>query len=282
MRQSWKSTSLALTAAAGAHLALFAVPWLDFWPETSRTEPAMEVELQAITPSPAAAAKPASETTRQVTTAGSSERQVAKPQDAPSRPEEHAPPSRPEPAVSQEVLASAKAPTKISKPKPPAEPTSEKAPRVVEQPASVAATERMTTETPRRQPRKSTAGTPAAPHSGATDGENGPTSAPIAGTGNRAEIRQGYRKTLEAHLARHQQYPAMARMRRQQGTITVAFTIDHQGRLLSSKLLGRTPFPLLNREALALIERAAPFPNVPTTLEGDDLHWELPVHFRLP
>lgn len=88
-----------------------------------------------------------------------------------------------------------------------------------------------------------------------------------------------YRQRLEAHLGRFRQYPALARQRGQQGTVEVAFRVDDAGNLLQASLRRGSPYPLLNREALALLQRASPLPPPDRDVPRD---WTLPIEFRLP
>lgn len=94
--------------------------------------------------------------------------------------------------------------------------------------------------------------------------------------------RSHYRSRLEQYLARFRHYPLMARQEGQQGQVIVHFVMDRQGHILSQQLERRTPFPLLNHEALALLQRAQPLPQPPNSLSGMTLAWTLPINFRLP
>lgn len=97
----------------------------------------------------------------------------------------------------------------------------------------------------------------------------------------RRELKADYEVSLQAHLARHLQYPMMARHRRQEGNVVVALTVDHTGTVTTVRLAQESPFPLLNREVLALIRRASPLPPLPPALEATAGEWEVPVTFSL-
>lgn len=108
-------------------------------------------------------------------------------------------------------------------------------------------------------------------------------SRPQAGsTGAIRASRSHYRSRLETYLSRFRHYPLMARQEGQQGQVVVHFVMDRGGHILSQQLQRRTPFPLLNREALALLQRAQPLPPPPADLSGVRLAWTLPIDFRLP
>ena len=51
-----------------------------------------------------------------------------------------------------------------------------------------------------------------------------------------------WESTLTAHLERFKHYPDKARARGDQGTVTVAFTIDHDGRVVNSRIVRSSGF----------------------------------------
>jgi protein TonB len=61
----------------------------------------------------------------------------------------------------------------------------------------------------------------------------------------------------------------------------VAFTIDRSGNLVSDKLVQSTGFPALDAEAVAMVQRAQPFPPPPPQAGDDKLKFTLPVIFAL-
>lgn len=94
--------------------------------------------------------------------------------------------------------------------------------------------------------------------------------------------RERFQARLMAHLAHFRHYPLLAQRERQQGVVEVRFVMDRAGHILSDHLVRRSPYPLLNHEALALLDRAQPLPRPPASLAGQTLAWTLPVRFRLP
>lgn len=88
-----------------------------------------------------------------------------------------------------------------------------------------------------------------------------------------------YRLQLEAHLALHQRYPTDARRRWQEGMAEVAFVIAADGSVTSVSLLASSRYRALDREAIDLIHRCAPFPPPPSA--SSPLHISLPVVFAL-
>jgi protein TonB len=81
-----------------------------------------------------------------------------------------------------------------------------------------------------------------------------------------------------ALLERKKRYPSEARSRREHGVAEVSFSLDRRGHLIDSQLVRSSGVPVLDREALALLQRAQPFPPPPDELAG--IHVDLRVHIR--
>ena len=67
-----------------------------------------------------------------------------------------------------------------------------------------------------------------------------------------------WQQSLVARLAKVQRYPAQARG--VQGVVSLAFTIDRHGGVMSSRIVKSSGSTVLDAEALDLIKRAAPLP----------------------
>jgi len=63
-------------------------------------------------------------------------------------------------------------------------------------------------------------------------------------------------------------------------TVKVGFRLDRTGKLLSTWLVENSGIPAIDHEALALVERAQPFPAPPAELDEDSLRFTLPVVFQ--
>jgi TonB family protein len=110
-----------------------------------------------------------------------------------------------------------------------------------------------------------------------------------------------WESTLAAHLERFKRYPSEARARGDQGIATVACTIDHEGRLVSSRIAHSSGSATLDQETLAMLVRAnspgrsrghsksepatdsagLPFPNA-EALQADHIGWERPQQVSWP
>ena len=76
-------------------------------------------------------------------------------------------------------------------------------------------------------------------------------------------------------------YPEASRRAGRQGTLQVQFTILKNGEVGNVRLLTETPYPNLNREAMAAVERAAPFAGIPDSIMQQSLKVVLPFRFEL-
>jgi protein TonB len=103
------------------------------------------------------------------------------------------------------------------------------------------------------------------------------TAANNVGVG-RSDNATNYAGLVSAHLRRHQQYPADARNRGDQGTATVSFGLDGGGRVTSARLARGSGIASIDQEVQAMVRRASPFPAPPG---GRAQSFTVPVSFRL-
>jgi periplasmic protein TonB len=113
-----------------------------------------------------------------------------------------------------------------------------------------------------------TAAIPAAPTQGQIN-PNNPNAVPT------------WRTQIVALLERNKRYPAAAQARHEQGVAHVFFTIDRQGRLIDSRIVRSAGGAALDSEALALLNRAQPFPPPPPQLAGERVNLTVPIRFNL-
>jgi periplasmic protein TonB len=90
-----------------------------------------------------------------------------------------------------------------------------------------------------------------------------------------------WQTALAAHIERFKRYPAKARSSGEQGIATVAFTIDRQGRLLTSRIVQSSGSATLDQETLAMLVRAQPMPAPPTNIPDNKLSFIVPVRFNI-
>ena len=100
--------------------------------------------------------------------------------------------------------------------------------------------------------------------------------------GSRApRVQADYLARVQAWIEKHKEYPYRARLRREEGTALLYFVVDRHGRVRDYELRQSTGHALLDREVLAMIERAQPLPRVPSLLNPVTLEMIVPVRFSL-
>jgi protein TonB len=88
-----------------------------------------------------------------------------------------------------------------------------------------------------------------------------------------------WRSQIVTILEHNKRYPSEARARGEQGVTRLAFRIDDQGHLLSSRIIASSGSAALDAETLALVQRAQPFPPPPPELSGSEL--TVPLSFNI-
>lgn len=96
----------------------------------------------------------------------------------------------------------------------------------------------------------------------------------------RTNVRR-WESELAAHLERFKRYPSAARQQGEQGIVRVAFTLNRNGRVLSSHIVQSSGSPLLDEETLAMLARAQPMPRPPEKIADSELSFVVPVRFTL-
>ena len=61
----------------------------------------------------------------------------------------------------------------------------------------------------------------------------------------------------------------------------VAFTIDRSGAVLASSVQHSSGYPLLDRAALDMLDRASPLPAMPESMPQQRLNLAVPVEYSL-
>lgn len=101
--------------------------------------------------------------------------------------------------------------------------------------------------------------------------------APQAAAG---ESRDGFLARLLAQLNRVKQYPRAARQARIEGVVMLHFVMDAEGKLISFEIARSSGRPVLDNEALALIQRAQ-LPPLPPGFPASSLDAVVPIVFSL-
>ncbi|MCW5728278.1 TonB family protein [Parvibaculum sp.] len=120
------------------------------------------------------------------------------------------------------------------------------------------------------------------PPPAATPGPAGLAREGAAETGVGQETMEAdYFAAVSAWLARHKQYPRMARRQRIEGEGRVYLRVARDGSLISYRITRKTGSVVLDRELTATIERAAPFPPFPPDMRAATLEFVVPIIFEL-
>lgn len=93
--------------------------------------------------------------------------------------------------------------------------------------------------------------------------------------------RKGYADRLARAIAQHKQYPRVAQMRGWQGETIVDLKLDRNGGVLATKIERSSGFEVLDKQALEMVRKAAPFPAPPEILKSDVFNIQVPVSFKL-
>lgn len=96
-----------------------------------------------------------------------------------------------------------------------------------------------------------------------------------------ARARTTWERSVVMHLGRHKRYPPAARSLRQQGSVSVAFTMDRLGNVVAARVLTSSGSTLLDEEATAVLKRASPLPAPPPSIGGATFELVLPIQFRI-
>jgi len=106
------------------------------------------------------------------------------------------------------------------------------------------------------------------------------TTAPAPPRPSAAEVASWHRK-IAIQLERYKNYPAAAQARHETGVATIAFTINREGKVSASRIVRGSGFAALDREAIATVQRAAPFPPPPANLPDLTFDFTVPIHFNI-
>jgi protein TonB len=93
--------------------------------------------------------------------------------------------------------------------------------------------------------------------------------------------QQDYFAKVMAHLARRKVYPSEAKKARQQGVVTVRFTVNRDGGISGAEIRNSSGYELLDSVTLELLARAAPLPRMPSSMRQDSVTLSLPIEYSL-
>ena len=95
-----------------------------------------------------------------------------------------------------------------------------------------------------------------------------------------AQVASWHRK-IALQVERHKGYPGNARARHQTGTAELAFTLDRNGKVLSSRVIRSSGVAALDQETIDTVRRAQPFPSPPPNMPGETFEFTVPIRFNI-
>jgi len=94
------------------------------------------------------------------------------------------------------------------------------------------------------------------------------------------ELRRGFVRSVSGAVAKQRRYPQLAARKGWQGEVQLRVVVDGNGHLLEVSVQESSGFEVLDREAVEMVRRAAPFPLL-AGMKKEDFAITLPVQFRL-
>lgn len=107
------------------------------------------------------------------------------------------------------------------------------------------------------------------------------TPGPIGDDPKAKRAEADYFSILAAYLRRNRVYPAEARQARQQGIVTVRFTVDRRGNVSGEGIKRSSGHDILDGATLALMRRVSPLPPMPSSMKKDSITISLPIEYTL-
>ena len=92
---------------------------------------------------------------------------------------------------------------------------------------------------------------------------------------------EAYQQKLFIQTSKHVDYPKLSITRGHEGTVRLQLVINKQGKLKHVSTLESAKHKRLNQAALAAVNLAAPFPEVPDWMQMDEFSFSVPIVFRL-
>jgi protein TonB len=189
---------------------------------------------------------------------------------------EPAPAKAPQFALPQEELAP---PQKAETAPTPQSPNQEKLDQQKQQPKAVEKKKEPEQKKKQEQAQPSIAASPNRASGNRTNQPNAGANGVIQ-NGGQANA-SAYSAQVLAHLQRYRVYPDSARSAGITGVSTVRFTLGASGNVIAVSLAGSSGQGVLDQAALAMVNRAAPFPPIPPALGRGSMTFAAPVRFNL-
>ncbi|MAY12125.1 MAG: energy transducer TonB [Alcanivorax sp.] len=99
-------------------------------------------------------------------------------------------------------------------------------------------------------------------------------------SGDHDNLLNRYLRKVRDTIEYNKEYPARARMRRQQGVVEVSFMLDSNGRAGDVTLKSSSDSRILDQQSVELVRRLR-FPEPPAELAGEPISVTVPIHYTL-
>lgn len=100
-------------------------------------------------------------------------------------------------------------------------------------------------------------------------------------TGGKVGSARDYFAEMMAWLNQYKHYPADAKKSKQQGIVSVQFTLNQAGDVIARTIKKSSGHALLDQAALAMFDAATPLPAIPEFMQRETLTVVLPIDFSL-
>jgi protein TonB len=131
-----------------------------------------------------------------------------------------------------------------------------------------------------KKPKQTHASLTTAPSTAEQQAERAAAPAPGASSQNPYAV-PSWKSLLVSQLERSKRYPTEARARGEQGVAQLAFSVDRHGGVHDVRIVRSSGSELLDRETLAMVERAQPLPPPPPELPGAKIAIVVPIRYNI-
>jgi protein TonB len=105
--------------------------------------------------------------------------------------------------------------------------------------------------------------------------------APSPGSAESRAAMASWRDQVVARLQQSKRYPSGAEARREQGVVTLSFTVNRHGQVTARSIARSSGHSSLDQEVLALVQRAQPLPPFPPAMTQASIRLTVPIRFSL-
>ncbi|WP_043318896.1 energy transducer TonB [Microbulbifer sp. HZ11] len=92
---------------------------------------------------------------------------------------------------------------------------------------------------------------------------------------------ESYSDALNRHTMKNLRYPSRAQQRGWEGEVVLKIVVNKSGEVQDIQVVEESSYSSLNREALRSVERANPYPQIPSHLGVDSFSFTVPIRFSL-